>query len=55
MEFLQVLVIMALVLFALYVALMRHIERWLDNVFQNVGLSRGEIQDMAWTRLHNKK
>lgn len=55
MEFLQVLVIVALVLFALYVALMWHIERWLDNVFQNVGLSKGEIQDMAWTRLHNKK
>ena len=55
MEFLQVLVMVALVMCVLCVALMRHIERWLDNVFQNVGLSKGEIQDMAWTRLHNKK
>ena len=55
MDILQVLLVFALVMCVLYIVLMRHIERWIDTAFQNVGVSRGEIQHMAWTRLHNKK
>jgi cell division protein FtsL len=59
MEFLQALLIVALLMCTLYVFLMQHIERWLDSIFRGaVGeglLTSDEIQEMAWTGLRNKK
>ena len=59
MEFLQALLIAALLMCALYVFLMQYIERWLDSIFrvpvEDALLTSTEIQEMAWTGLRNKK